>query len=582
MEFAYSPRLADLKERARALTDTIMQFEDECERNNGISDESHATIKAAVLASGLQAINTPVEYGGAGETTVLEQAVVQDELGQFTNALWDTVWRPANPLTHATPEQRERYLIPGARGDRRDAVAISEANAGSDFSAASTTATPDGNGGYIINGEKWFVTVGDVADYLIVLANVEPEHAATIFLIDVDTPGVKIKHIPRYTHTFVYEHPEFTFENVRVGADAVLGGIGQGHDLTRDWFTEERLMIGARTIGAAERALTLAVDWARERVQGGEPLINRQLIQGMIADSDASNRPLHRCILARPPRSLDVEEHLFAAQDGRRVAVAVEPFLPRLVQRVERLGREQVTGDQPNQRGIGRRTGGPRQLATNAGGREALRRGVEQVQAVGRGEPVHRIGPGSVELRARARIQVADPLHLVIVQGIELLDEGVEREQGMTLGGGHTVLPASCFTAAAVGHAGAARLSGRTQDPSRARAGVTAGLDHHLTADDDPLDPIRRAPRLLYVAFERTRSGSKATRSATYPSRIRPRSLRPRRAAAPDVIDRTASSRDTSASSRTNCPRTRGNDPYVRGDGLAPTNVESVPIMPTG
>ncbi|MFD6057735.1 acyl-CoA dehydrogenase family protein [Rhodococcus wratislaviensis] len=284
MEFAYSPRLADLKERARALTDTIMQFEDECERNNGISDESHATIKAAVLASGLQAINTPVEYGGAG-LTVLEQVVVQDELGKLTNALWDTVWRPANPLTHATPEQRERYLIPGARGDRRDAVAISEANAGSDFSAASTTATPDGNGGYIINGEKWFVTVGDVADYLIVLANVEPEHAATIFLIDVDTPGVKIKHIPRYTHTFVYEHPEFTFENVRVGADAVLGGIGQGHDLTRDWFTEERLMIGARTIGAAERALTLAVDWARERVQGGEPLINRQLIQGMIADS---------------------------------------------------------------------------------------------------------------------------------------------------------------------------------------------------------------------------------------------------------------------------------------------------------
>lgn len=100
---------------------------------------------------------------------------------------------PADPRD---PRTAERYLIPGARGDRRDAVAISEANAGSDFSAASTTATPDGNGGYIINGEKWFVTVGDVADYLIVLANVEPEHAATIFLIDVDTPGVKIKHIP--------------------------------------------------------------------------------------------------------------------------------------------------------------------------------------------------------------------------------------------------------------------------------------------------------------------------------------------------------------------------------------------------
>jgi alkylation response protein AidB-like acyl-CoA dehydrogenase len=284
MEFAYSPRLAQLKGRARTVTEKIMPFEDECERNNGICAESHASIKAAVLDSGLQAINTPTEFGGAG-LSVLEQVVVQDELGKLTNALWDTVWRPANPLAHATPEQRERYLIPGARGDRRDAVAISEAGAGSDFSAATTTATPDGDGGYVINGEKWFVTVGDVADYLIVLAYVEPEHAPTMFLVDVDTPGVKITNVPRYTHTFVYEHPEFTFTDVRVGAEAVLGGVGAGLELTRDWFTEERLMIGARTIGAAERALTLAVDWARERVQGGEPLINRQLIQGMIADS---------------------------------------------------------------------------------------------------------------------------------------------------------------------------------------------------------------------------------------------------------------------------------------------------------
>ena len=294
MDFAYTPRLAELKDRASTLTEKIMPFEDECERNNGLSAQSHASIKAAVLDAGLQAINTATQYGGAG-LTILEQVVVQDELGKLTNALWDTVWRPANPLVHATPEQRERYLIPGARGDRRDAVAISEADAGSAFSSATTTATPDGDGGYVINGEKWFVTVGDVADYLIVLAFVEPEHAPTMFLVDVDTPGVKITNVPRYTHTFVYEHPEFTFEDVRVGPGAVLGGVGAGLELTRDWFTEERLMIGARTIGAAERALTLAVDWARHRVQGGEPLINRQLIQGMIADSVvdiATNRAL--------------------------------------------------------------------------------------------------------------------------------------------------------------------------------------------------------------------------------------------------------------------------------------------------
>ncbi|HEY0574082.1 MAG TPA: acyl-CoA dehydrogenase family protein [Pseudonocardia sp.] len=285
MDFAYSPRLADLKQRAADLTAKIIPYEDECERHNGLSPEAHTAIRQEVLASGLQAINTPTVYGGAG-LTVLEQVVVQDELGKLTNALWDTVWRPANPLIHATPEQRERYLIPGARGERRDAVAITEPDAGSDPSAIATTAVPDRDG-YVIDGEKWFVTVGDVADFLIVLAQV-PGAGPTMFLVDADTPGVRIKQVPRFTHTFVYEHPEFEFTGVRVGADAVLGGsgfLGQGYELTRDWFTEERLMIGARTIGAAERALTLATDWARQRVQGGVPLIDRQLIQAMIADS---------------------------------------------------------------------------------------------------------------------------------------------------------------------------------------------------------------------------------------------------------------------------------------------------------
>ena len=73
MEFAYTPRLAELKDRARALTEKIIGFEDECERNNGLCAESHASIKAAVLDSGLQAINTPTEFGGAG-LSVLEQA----------------------------------------------------------------------------------------------------------------------------------------------------------------------------------------------------------------------------------------------------------------------------------------------------------------------------------------------------------------------------------------------------------------------------------------------------------------------------------------------------------------------------
>ncbi|MFL6054642.1 MAG: acyl-CoA dehydrogenase family protein [Actinoallomurus sp.] len=281
MEFAYSPRLLDLKQRAADLTDKIMVHEDECEAGNGLPAETLAAIRGDVLAAGLQAINMPPEWGGAG-LSVLEQVVVQEQLGKLTNALWDTVWRPANALRACTPEQRERYLEPDIRGERRDAVAITEPGAGSDPQGIATTATRTGDG-FVLDGEKWFVTVGDAADFLLVLAMVDG--APTMFLVDKDLPGVEIKRVPRYMHTFVYEHPEFAFHEVRVGADAVLGEIGGGYELTRDWFTEERLMIGARTVGAAERALTLASEWAAERVQGGRPIAGHQFIQGMLADS---------------------------------------------------------------------------------------------------------------------------------------------------------------------------------------------------------------------------------------------------------------------------------------------------------
>jgi butyryl-CoA dehydrogenase len=285
MDFGYTPELEELRARARALADLIEPYEQHCEEHNGVTPDQLAQIRTAVLEHRLHAINMPAEWGAAG-LAVLEQVVVQEQLGRLTGALWDTVWRPANPFLAATDEQRERWVLPGIRGERRDAVAITEAGAGSDPSAIETTATPDGDG-WRIDGEKWFVTVGDTADHLLVLALALPRRAPTMFIVDKDLPGVSVTRTPRYTHTFVFEHPEFRFDGVRVGPQSVLGELGGGYELTRDWFTEERLMIGARTIGAAERALELATEWARGRVQGGTRLMDRQLIQAMLADSAA-------------------------------------------------------------------------------------------------------------------------------------------------------------------------------------------------------------------------------------------------------------------------------------------------------
>jgi acyl-CoA dehydrogenase len=260
-----------------------MVHEEACEVAGGLLDDVQREVAERVRHHRLNAINMPAEWGGQG-LGVLDQAIVQEQLGQLTNALWDMVWRPANALRACDEEQRDRYLLPGIRGERRDCVAVTEADAGSDPSAIKTTAERV-DGGYRLNGEKWFVTVGDVADYLIVLALVLPERAPTLFLVDKDTPGVSVLRTPRYMHTFVYEHPEFGFDDVVVGEDAVLGEVGQGYELTRDWFVEERLMIAARATGAAERALRTATDWASGREQFGRPIIEFQLIQGLIADS---------------------------------------------------------------------------------------------------------------------------------------------------------------------------------------------------------------------------------------------------------------------------------------------------------
>ncbi len=273
-----------LKARARAFTDEVLlPLELECEEHDGLQPESHAKVKQAVLDEGFNAINHAERDGGQGYD-IFRQILVEEEWGRATGALWDLPWRPSIPLAAGTEEQKERYLRPAARGERRDAYAITEAGAGSDPSMVQTTARRDGTG-WVLTGEKWHVTAGDVADFFLVHAHVDADPAkATVFLVDKDLAGVELVRTPKYTHTFVFEHPIFAFHDVRVGDDAVLGGIGQGFELTKDWFVEERIMIGARTIGAATRALDLSLAFAEERVQFGKPIAEFQAIEFMLAD----------------------------------------------------------------------------------------------------------------------------------------------------------------------------------------------------------------------------------------------------------------------------------------------------------
>jgi alkylation response protein AidB-like acyl-CoA dehydrogenase len=273
-----------LKRKARDFAETqLFPHEEELEMQGHLPPETLARLRRAVVEYGLNGINHAKEHGGQG-LSVFQQMLVSEELGKATGALWAIVAHPAIPLKYGTAEQIRDYLIPSCEGKRRGAFAITEKEAGSDPRRVQTRADRR-NGKYYLSGEKWFVTTGDYADYLIVHAHVDGDpDKPTLFLVDKNRPGVTIKRIPKFMHTYVFEHPEFVFEDVELGPDKVLGQVGQGFELTKDWFVEARLQIAANCLGAAIRAAEIANKYAGERIQFDRPIRDFQAIEFMLAD----------------------------------------------------------------------------------------------------------------------------------------------------------------------------------------------------------------------------------------------------------------------------------------------------------
>lgn len=284
MDFNLSKEHLELQAKAKEFVETVLYpHEMECEENDGISRETHQKIIDATLEWGFNAPNHSKEDGGQG-FSILEQTILNEQLGKATGAIWDALWYPSYPMRFATQAQKEEYLIPTCQGKRRDAYAITEADAGSDPSQCLTRADKV-EGGWKINGEKWFVTIGDIADYILVHAHVDGDvNKPTVFFVEKDLPGVELKRTPLYTHHFAFKHPEYIFNDVIVGEDKILGEIGQGYDMTKDWFVEARLGIAARCVGAAIRAAEEANEFAANRIQFGQPVRDFQAIEFMLAD----------------------------------------------------------------------------------------------------------------------------------------------------------------------------------------------------------------------------------------------------------------------------------------------------------
>jgi acyl-CoA dehydrogenase len=277
----------ELQGRAREFVEhVLMPLELEAEERSGrLPEAALAEIRREAIAARLHGGRVPAEHGGQGWSMV-EWFLVNEQFGRVTNGLHWHVPNVYNVLLEGTPEQIERYVVPALRGEGGDAYAVTEAQAGSDPGAVAATAVATDDG-WRINGEKWFVTSGDVARVLIVMANVADTARSqpTLFLVEPDAPGVEFVDDPKFTHNYPHGHPTIRFTDVEVAPDAVIGGLGNGEHLQRRWFTEERLGIATHGLGAMWRLLEETTAWALERVQGGRRIMDYQGISFPLADS---------------------------------------------------------------------------------------------------------------------------------------------------------------------------------------------------------------------------------------------------------------------------------------------------------
>jgi acyl-CoA dehydrogenase len=245
----------------------------------------------------------------------------------------------------ATPEQRERFLAPLARGEVRSCFAMTEPHpgAGSDPSALATTARRV-DGGWVIDGEKRFISGADGAAFAICMARA-PE-GATMFFIDADNPGWQVgRRMPTTDTVFAGGHSEVVIQECRVEDDAVLGEVGQGFRHAQVRLGPARLTHCMRWLGLARRALDLALDRAGERELFGAPIEELGLAQGPIADA-VIDLEASRGLIRWAAWAIDSGQP--ARHETSIAKVFVSEAVFRIVDRaVQLLGGDGVTHDLP-------------------------------------------------------------------------------------------------------------------------------------------------------------------------------------------------------------------------------------------
>src|SRR4051812_22515230 len=257
-------------------------------------------LRAKARARGLWCPWVPKEYGGMG-LGPLANALVQMELGEsMLGALSMNTQGPDDAsmmtiLAHGTEYQKEKFLKPLLNGDKRICFSMTEKAAGADATGMQTTAVKDGNENYVLNGEKWFSSSASVADMALVMAKTDPNAPRhkqySTFLVELPNPGYKIKRNVAnmaiegpHDHAIHGGHSEIEIRDLKVPADNLVGGEGNGFAMGQHRLAYGRLRHGMHNVAKAQRALDMAAAHVTKRSTFGQLLADRQAVQFMLAD----------------------------------------------------------------------------------------------------------------------------------------------------------------------------------------------------------------------------------------------------------------------------------------------------------
>ena len=274
-------------EIAESFLQETKPWEVEAEMNSGkVPVEIDAKHRQMAIDLGLSSMDMPKKIGGQ-ELSNLHQVAVWEVLGRSTNALtWCFSEPQAWMLEACSEDQIKKYILPIMDGSRHECYAITESESGSELDVSATAKKVDG--GYIVNGEKWYVTGANHADFFFIQAvihNGDDEIGDALFFLDMDQEGIEHVRTPLFSHTFDSHHPIYKFNDVFIPEENLIGSEEDGMSYSLAWFRRERLMIAARCCGAAARLIEEASEFAQERNVKGGLLSKQQAIQFMLADS---------------------------------------------------------------------------------------------------------------------------------------------------------------------------------------------------------------------------------------------------------------------------------------------------------